>query len=160
MINWHIAKCRYTKELPDGTLKRVTEAYLVSSQSITDAEARIYQEVGEYVRGEFVVTGIQSVSFADIFQYDDSDIWFESKVTYTSEDADSGKEKRYTNKFLVTASNVKEAYERIEESLKGLIVSYTIPEIKESKIIDVFTFEHEEEPVKESTRSFSASEDD
>ena len=87
-------KVKYTKQFTDGTLKRVTEPYLVNSISFTDAEARIHQEVGEFVRGEFMVTSISKTDFADIFHYDDAEVWYKCKVAYVSEDAESGKEKK------------------------------------------------------------------
>ena len=140
MNSWHTVKVKYTKQLQDGTLKRVTEPYLVNSVSFTDAEARIHQEVGEFVRGEFLVTSIAKTDFADIFHYDDADTWYKCKVAYVSEDADSGKEKKINNNFLVSAHNVKEAYERIEESLKGLMVSYEISVIQLTPILEIFPY--------------------
>lgn len=141
MISWKIAKCKYTKEFTDGTLKRVTEPYLVNAMSITEAEARIYKEVGEYVRGEFVVTSISGVNYADIFAYDDTEKWYHVQMAFTTEDADSGREKLFKNNYLVNAHNIKEAYERTEESLKGLMASYEILVIKTSPIIDIFPFD-------------------
>lgn len=143
--NWHTVKVKYTKEHRDGTLKRLTEPYLVNASSFTDAEARIYKEVGEYVRGEFLVTSIVKTDFADIFFFDDAEVWYKAKVSYVTEDADSGKEKRINNNFLVTAHNVKEAYERLEESLKGLMATYSIPIISETQIQEVFTYQPPEE---------------
>jgi len=139
MNSWYTVKVKFTKEYQDGTLKRVTEPYLVSSLSFTDAEARIYQEVGEFVRGEFLVTSISKTEFADIFHYDDADVWYKCKVTYITED-DNGKEKKVNNNFLVSAHNLKEAYERIEESLKGLMVSYEIPMISLTPIVKIFPY--------------------
>ncbi len=157
MNSWYTIKVKFTKEFQDGTLKRVTEPYLVSSLSFTEAEARIYTEVGEFVRGEFLVTSIAKTDFADIFHYDDAEDWYKCKVSYISEDADSGKEKKVNNNFLVSAHNVKEAYERIEESLKGLMVSYEIPMISLTPIVEIFPFvagegeegEYAEEPREE-----------
>src|SRR6056300_953872 len=103
MNNWYTVKVKFTKEFQDGTLKRVTEPYLVSSLSFTEAEARIYQEVGEFVRGEFLVTSISKTDYADIFHYEDAEDWYKCKVTYVTEDADSGKEKKINNNFLVSA---------------------------------------------------------
>jgi hypothetical protein len=141
MNSWYTIKVKFTKEFQDGTLKRVTEPYLVSSMSFTDAEARIYKEVGEYVRGEFLITSIAKTDFADIFHFDDAETWYKAKVSYVSEDADSGKEKKVNNNYLVSAHNVKEAYERIEESLRGLMVTYEIPNIALTQIVEIFPFE-------------------
>jgi len=140
MNSWHTVKVKYTKEFQDGTLKRVTEPYLVSAISFTDAEARIYQEVGEFVRGEFMVTSIAKTDFNDIIQYDDIDTWYKCKVSYVSEDADSGKEKKVNTNYLVSAHNVKEAYDRLEESMKGLMVSYEIPMISLTQYVEIFSY--------------------
>lgn len=141
MNSWYTVKVKFTKEFQDGTLKRVTEPYLVNSLSFTEAEARIYREVGEFVRGEFLVTSISKTDFADIFHYDDAEDWYKCKVSYITEDADSGKEKKVNNNFLVSAHSVKSAYERIEESLKGLMVTFEIPMISLTPIVEIFPFE-------------------
>ncbi|OIQ36239.1 MAG: hypothetical protein BM555_03110 [Crocinitomix sp. MedPE-SWsnd] len=143
MNSWYTIKVKFTKEFQDGTLKRVTEPYLISSMSFTEAEARIYKEVGEYVRGEFLVTSIAKTDFADIFEYDDADNYYKAKVSYVSEDADSGKEKKVNNNYLVSAKDLKEAYERIEESLKGLMVTYEIPAISLTQIVEIFPYDPE-----------------
>lgn len=145
MNSWYTVKVKFIKEFQDGTLKRVSEPYLVNALSFTDAEARIYQEVGEYVRGEFIVSTISKTDLADIFQYDDAQKWFKVKVAYVSEDADSGKEKKINTNFLVSANNLKEAYDRVEENLKGLMVSYEIPSIILTPIIEIYPYIPSEE---------------
>ena len=77
MNNWYTVKVKFTKEFQDGTLKRVTEPYLVSSLSFTEAEARIYQEVGEFVRGEFLVTSISKTDFNALMNKNskNKDLW-------------------------------------------------------------------------------------
>lgn len=141
MNSWYTVKVKFTKQFPDGTLKRVTEPYLVSSMSFTEAEARIYQEVGEFIKGEFLVTSISKMELADIFHYDDAEDWYKCKVTYLTEDADSGKEKKTNNNFLVSAHTIKEAFDRIEESLKGLMVTFHVPMISLTPIVEIFPYE-------------------
>lgn len=149
MNSWYTIKVKYIKEFTDGTLKRVTEPYLVNSLSFTEAEARIYREVGEYVRGEFLVTSIVKTDYADIFEYDDTDTYFKAKVVYVSEDADSGSTKSVNNTYLVAANTVKEAYERIEEGLRGLMTSYEIPSVAVTPLIAVFPYEPTEDEGEE-----------
>lgn len=45
-MNWFTVKVRYTKQLENGTFKRVLEVYLLPAETFTDAEARIYEEMG------------------------------------------------------------------------------------------------------------------
>ncbi|MDX1446627.1 DUF4494 family protein, partial [Lishizhenia sp.] len=97
-------------------------------------------ELGQMIRGEFIVTEVKKANFEDIFQYEDADYWYQAKVSYLSVDADSGREKKISNLFLVSAENVRDAYDRIEESLESMLVSFEIPEIKLTPIVDIFPF--------------------
>ena len=164
---------KYTKQLDDGTLKRVTEPYLLSAMTFTDAEARIYEELGQTIRGEFNVTGISKTEIHDIFHYEDADVWYKVKIRYESVDSEESKGKKVSQNFLVSAHTVKDAYERIQESLSTLMADFEIPTIAVSPIVDIFPFqeeldkeisrtpiaeviEEEEEP-KSTTAVFSAS---
>lgn len=142
---WFQCKIKYHKEEESGKLKKVTEPYLVDAVSYTEAEARIYQELGSVIRGDFEVTSLTKSKIIDIFHYDDSDTWYQCKVVYTVTDDDSGKEKKVTNLMLVTAGDLREAYDRLVESLGTLLVTYKITEIKESPIVEIFPY-YEERP--------------
>lgn len=140
MNTWYTVKVKFTKEFLDGSLKRVTEPYLVNALSFSEAESRIYTEVGDSIRGEFIVTDISRTDFADIFHYDDADVWYKCKVTYTTE-SDSGKEKKVANSFLVSAKDVKEANDRIMDSLKGLMSTFEVQKIEASPIVEILVKE-------------------
>lgn len=143
MNNWFTVKVKYTKQLENGTFKRVSEPYLLAAMTFTDAEARIYEELGSIIRGEFVVTNIARTDYHDIFQYDDSGIWFKCKISYESQDPDSEKQKKVSQNFLIEAHSVKEAFERLQESLSSLMVDFQIPSISISPIVDIFPYNEE-----------------
>lgn len=138
MINWFTIKVKYTKHMDSGELKRVSEPYLVAAMSFTDAEARIYEELGPYIKGEFIVSGITRTDLHDIFQYDDTDTWYKVKINYKTESGDEGKEKKITQNFLVSANTVKDAFDRIQESLSSYLVDFQIPSILSSPIVEIF----------------------
>ena len=140
MNNWFTVKVKYTKQLDNGALKRVSEPYLLAAMTFTDAEARIYEELGQIIRGEFNVVGITRTEIHYIFAYDDVDLWYKVKIKYESADADSEKAKKVTQNFLVSANSVKEAYERIKESLSTLLVDFEIPSIMVSPIVEIFPY--------------------
>lgn len=141
MNNWFTVKVKYTKQLENGTFKRVSEPYLLAAMSFTDAEARIYEELGAMIRGEFVVTGITRTDIHDIFHYEDSDVWYKCKISYESEgDGEEGKSKKVSQNFLVAAHSVKDAYDRLGESLGGMMIDFMIPAITVSPIVDIFPF--------------------
>lgn len=142
---WFLCKVKYAKENEEGLLKNVSEQYLIDAVSFTEAEARIYDMLGSVIRGDFQVTNISKSNIVDVFFFEDIDIWHKCKITYIVTDADSGKEKKVTQFMLVTAHDVKEAYDRIFESLNNMLVTFRVPEVTESPIVEVFPYESEDE---------------
>ena len=140
MNNWFTVRVKYTKQLENGTFKRVSEPYLLAAMTFTDAEARIYEELGTMIKGEFNVVGITRTELHDVFHYEDADVWYKVKATYETTDIDSDKAKKVSQNFLLSASSVKEAYDRLRESLSTLMVDFTIPSISVSPIVDVFPY--------------------
>lgn len=147
MNSWFTVKVKYTKQLDDGTFKRVSEPYLLAAMTFTDAEARIYEELGSLIRGEFIVTGISRTDIHDIYHYEDSDVWYKCKIAFESESdgGEGSKAKKVNQNFLVSAHSVKEAYERLKESLGGMMIDFQIPTISVSPIVDIFPFGDEGE---------------
>ena len=144
MNSWFTVKVKYTKQLENGTFKRVSEPYLLAAMTFTDAEARIYEELGATIRGEFMVTGISRTDIHDIFAYDDADTWFKCKVSYDKIDDEADKKKTISQNFLVSATNVKDAYERIIESLSTLMIDFKITSIIASPIVEIFPYREED----------------
>lgn len=144
MSSWFTVSVRYTKQLENGAFKRVTEKYLLAAMTFTDAEARIYEELGNIIRGEFHVTSIVPTTIHDVFCYEDSEIWNKVKISFTSMDEDTEKPKKSSQIFLVNADTTKDAYERIQESLSTLMVDFTIDSIQVSKIIEIFPYNSED----------------
>jgi hypothetical protein len=140
MNNWFTVKVKYTKQLENGTFKRVSELYLLSAMTFTDAEARIYEELGSIIRGEFQVMSIQRTDFHDIFSTDRTDNWCVVKISYITSTEESGKDKKITEKFLAGADSIEQATEVITESLSTLMVDYKIESVIMSNIVDVFPY--------------------
>ena len=55
------------------------------------------------------------------------------------------KEKKVTNYFLVEALDVKQAYERIHQSLNNMLVTFDVPDIIKSSIMEVYEYISKEE---------------
>jgi hypothetical protein len=62
---------------------------------------------------------------------------------YESEADDSEKKKKVTQQFLVSAHSVKDAFDRIQESLSTMMVDFIIPSIVVSPIVDIFPYNEE-----------------
>lgn len=143
MNTWFTVKVKYTKQLENGDFKRVTEPYLIAAMTFTDAEMRTQEELASSIRGEVNVTSIAKTDYHDIFYYEDSETWYKCKITYEGVTEDSEKPKKVTQNFLITAQSVKEAYERMQESLSTLMVDFIIPSITVSPIVEVIPFREE-----------------
>ena len=140
MNSWFEVKCKYTRQYEDGRLKRVTEPYLIDAMSFTEAESRAFEEVGNTTPGEFLITAIKRENFADIFAYDDADDWYKCVVKYVTVDEDSGKERSVANNFLLTAESVKQATERIHESLSDMMADYEVTSVSLTPIVEVMPY--------------------
>lgn len=134
MDKWYTVKVKYVKTLENGTIKRVSEPYLLNAVGFSDAEARIYEEMGQVIRGEFEVTAIAVKELQDIFAYDDSFTWWEVKVSFES--GENGKQ--VSQLFMVSAEDAKEAYNRVQESLSTMLVEFEVGKIIKSPIVDIF----------------------
>ena len=139
MASWYAGKIRYQKEDEAGSLKTINEVYLVDAISYTEAEAKLYERI---VTGasDFSVMAISRMRLADLFAYEEGESWFKSKVVYFSVNEKSGKEKKVINHMLVNADNVEQALGRIHESLKSMLIPYTVENVSLTKILDVFPY--------------------
>lgn len=107
---FYSARVRYTKQLDNGTFKRVSEPYLFRAMSYTDAEARIYQEIAVYVRGEFLVTNIKKEKFVDILNIEsDAELIFKVVVTHDVYNDDGETKKKIKNVYAVKANSIEES---------------------------------------------------
>jgi len=162
MQNLFECKVKYTKiDEQSGKEKKVTETYLIDAVSFTEAESRLYKEMEMMISGEFTVTGIRKANYTDIFPFDDGDRWFKSKISYVSVDEEAGKEKKISNQILVLANDVKDAWDKIHESMKGMTVDYEINAISESPILDFFPyFKEGDEDIPDNLRPLAEEADD
>ena len=139
MNNWMLSKVRFTKQNEDGSFKRVTEQHLFSAISFTDAETRIYEELGSTIRGEFTVVSITRAEFHDIFHYEDADVWYKCAITFDgSEEGEKAKKTKQT--FLVSANSVREANDRLKESLSALLIDFKIESVSLTPIVEIYPF--------------------
>ena len=131
--------------LENGMQKKVTEPYLVDALSFTEAEARIIEEIRPFITGVFTVADIKRAHFSESFFNESGDRFYKVRIYFITMDEKSGAEKRTLAKMLTQASSVKEALDNFEEGMKGTLADYTIMEISETSIMDVF-------PLEQSTR--------
>lgn len=151
MHTWFTCKIRYEKMQENGMIKKVTEAYLMDALSYTEAEARIIEEMTQFITGEFTVSNITRDNYSELFFSDEeaADIWFKCKLCFIMLDEKSGAEKKVSTQVLVQAADLRDAVKKLDERMKGTMAEYLIASVEETPIMDVYAYEAEsrkEEP--------------
>ena len=131
-------KVRYDKLQENGSVKKVSEPYLVDALSFTEAEARIIEEQTPYISGDFSVSAVKRTKIAEIFWNEDGDKWYLVKCAFITIDEKTAVEKRTTSLFLVQAGNLAEALDNFNEGMKGTMADYDVTSINETPIMDVY----------------------
>ena len=123
MKKYFQTKVKYTFQKEDGTLKKVTEQYLIESDSFTLTEAIITNELAKVVEGDFLILEIKRFDIDEIFLEDFPRLtvpfYFKVKGKFVPivED-DKGKE--ITVKYLVQQYSVETASKVVMDKNKHL----------------------------------------
>lgn len=140
---WFEVKISYEKIQDDGTQRKVTEAYVVDAMSYSEAESTIIDQMSNYITGEFKIKDIKPASYREVFFSDKTtdDYWFKVKVKYITLDEKTAQEKYSPVNYLVQAHTLQLAVGYVESAMNKGLADYTIANVSETKIMDVF--EHE-----------------
>lgn len=138
MANWFECKIRYDKTQENGSIKKVTEPYLVDALSFTEAEARIIEEMTPFISGEVDVSAVKRTKISEIFWDDSADKWYLVKVAFITIDEKTAQEKKSTSLILVAANDFKGAYNNFMEGMKGTMADFEITSITETPLMDVY----------------------
>lgn len=138
--DWFETKIRFDKTQEDGTLKPVTEQYVVDALSFTEAEKSLIEEMSVYISGEFKITGIKPAPYHEIFFSDNEkdDKWYKTKLLFITLDEKTEKEKRSAVTYLVQAATLPAAVKNIDEVMGGTMIDYVISSVTETMFMDVF----------------------
>ena len=138
MSQWFECKVKYDRMMENGTMKTVSEPYLVDALSFTEAEARITEKMQPYISGEFSVDTVKRVKLSDIFYNEAGDRWYKVKTNFITIDEKTAVEKRTASYQLVQASDFKRALATCMEGMKDTMADFEIASIVETAIMDVF----------------------
>lgn len=132
----------------DGTL--ITEKVLVCFQadSFSDAEKKAIEELEplSYNGAEFGLDDIININpaqYREVIEVDDeaADKWYKAKLSFVTIDEKSMKEKKQNIVYLIQAKDFDHAKSGIAEFMKGSMMDYTITQLTETKIKDVYLCE-------------------
>lgn len=138
MVNWFECKAQFDKMMENGSLKKVTEPYMVDALSFTEAEARIIDELTPFVSGGLEIKAVKKTRIGEIFWDDSADKWYLVKVAFITIDEKTAAEKKQISQILVAGSDFKGAYDNFMEGMKGTLADFDIVSITETAIMDVY----------------------
>ncbi len=144
MNNWYECKVRYERLADVGQSKKTSESYLVDAYSVTEAEARIIEEVTPFAStGEVVISSIKREKFAELFLSveDADDKFYRCKFLFISLDEKNGVEKKTPVTMIVKASSLLNAAQRIDKEMSSSMTDYSIASVVETNIMDVFSLD-------------------
>ena len=141
---WFECKVRYEKTMEDGTIKKVTEVYVVDALSFSEAEKRITEEMSSYVSGELEICNLKIAPYKEIFfadsDFDLADKWYKAKLVFITIDEKTDKEKKTSVNYLVNAGSFNLALKNINEIMEGTMIDYQTCNLTETKIENVFEY--------------------
>ena len=135
MAKYIETKVRSEQMQEDGTMKQVTDLYLVEAESFTEAETRIIEEV-EAESVEAVSRSNVRELFLSVDAADDK--FYKAKVEFVYIDEKSMKEKRKSHVILIQASDINSALKRLQDGMYGTISDYEVISINKTAILDYY----------------------
>lgn len=130
---------RYDKVMENGTIKKVTERFLVDALSCTEAEGRTIEELTPYVSGDLEVTANKKVNIAEVLGDKGCGRFWLCKVAFITIDEKTAAEKRTISQILVGAPDFTNAVENFNEGMKGTMADFEIVSLAETPIKEYFT---------------------
>lgn len=137
---WFETKVKYQKTQADGSMKHVTETYVVDAFTFTEAESVIIDEMSAYTSGELSVEAISKALYSTVFFSDmeEDDKWFKVKVQIIMMDEKTEKEKRTNRYVLVQAKNAARSLRYVVEVMGAGMEDYDIAGVSGTQFMDVF----------------------
>lgn len=135
---------RYEKMQDNGTVKKVTELYIVDALTFTEAEARIIDEITPFTSGEFSVVSEKITNYSEVAVCAAplADKWYKVKANFIALDERTGKEKKTPKYYLVQAANLDDARSRFASFISGSVSDIECESVAETRIMDVFLYEN------------------
>ena len=135
-----LCKIRIEKTIENGSVKKVSEEYMVDAFSFSEAESIIVEEQTPFMVGEFEVLGIKKIGYYEIFNSNNEkdDKYYNVKIEVSEVNVKNGKEKKKNFLCLVKADSIGTAKKYFDEDMKPSMLDYSIISIKETQIIDFY----------------------
>ncbi len=125
----------------EGSEVKKTEQFVLDAYTYTESETRMVEILEAEGIRPFEITQITKTNLVEVIRFADCDKWFKVKVALTTVDESKGTEKEANQFLLVSAADVKDAYEKVKTHMNVVHVGYLIPSVVYQKISEVFPIE-------------------
>ena len=125
----------------EGSEVRKTEQFVLDAYTYTEAETRMVELLEIKGIRPFEITQITKTNLVEVIRFADCDKWFKVKVALSKVDESKGTEKEANQFLLISAEDVKDAFEKVKTHMNAVHVGYLIPSVVYQKISEVFPIE-------------------
>jgi hypothetical protein len=139
--HWFNCKVSYIKPDTEGSEVKKTEQFILDAYTYTEAETRMVEILEAEGIRPFEITQITKTNLIEVIRFAECEKWFKVKVALTSVDESKGAEKEFNQFLLVSALDVKDAFEKVNVHMNSVGVGYLIPSVIYQKVSEVFPLE-------------------
>ena len=125
----------------EGSEVKKTEQFVLDAYTYTEAETRMVEILEAEGIRPYEITKITKTILVEVIRFAECDKWFKVKVSLTTVDVNKGTEKEAHQYLLVSAEDVKDAFEKVKTHMNAVHVGYVIPSVVYQKISEVFPIE-------------------
>ncbi|PCJ82324.1 MAG: hypothetical protein COA49_02155 [Bacteroidetes bacterium] len=139
--HWFNCKVSYMKPDTEGNDVKKTEQFVLDAYTYTEAETRMVEVLESEGIRPFEITQITKTNLIEVIRFAECDKWFRVKIALTTVDESKGVEKEANQYLLVSAADVRDAFDKVATHMNAVHVGYIIPSIVYQKISEVFPLE-------------------
>lgn len=125
----------------EGSEVKKTEQFVLDAFTYTEAETRMVEIIDNIGIRPFEITHITKTNLVEVIRFADCNKWFKVKVVLTTVDDSKGTEKEANQFLLISAEDVRDAFEKVKTHMNAVHVGYLIPSVVYQKISEVFPIE-------------------
>lgn len=139
-----LMKIRYHKQDDTGNVKTVTDQYLASAVSFTDAEAVAAEHLGELFEGGIAIAGISPFKMNEFLPGNGEGLHYKVNIERIFEETESGRVKIVKDLVVAVAESTREAEDLVLDLYKDSLVGFSITKVEKTKIVEFLNPETEE----------------
>lgn len=136
MTNYFEVKARYERHTDDGSLKRITESYVVEAISFAEAETRVIEELSP-IFGDVDIRAVKRIPVSEL-HLSAGEKFFLATVMFFSINEKIGAEKKTKFSMLIEGSSYDDALMYFKDIMKDSASNYELVTLSETAIVDVF----------------------